>query len=78
MISAIAIYNIVTYATSIYDFQFLSLPFALNNKHVNDIDPSVTPWLGTIYTHQIGSWIDYAFLLLLVSSMKVLSARERL
>jgi len=49
---------------------FLALPFALTNEAVADIyeeklDDGVTPaWYGKIEKHQVGVWVDYAFLLL--------------
>ena len=45
--------------------QFLALPFALNNEHVNSIDISTTDWIGSVAYQDWGVWIDYAFLLLL-------------
>ena len=45
--------------------QFLALPFALNNEHVNSIDVSTTDWIGSVAYQDWGVWIDYAFLLLL-------------
>lgn len=44
----------------------MALPFALNNENVESIDPSNSPsWLGELKDHEIGAWVDYAFLLLL-------------
>jgi len=44
---------------------FLALPFSLNHKAVESIDPGTTDWFGEVKSHEWGIWIDYAFLLLL-------------
>ena len=51
-------------------FQFLALPFSLTNEHVSSIiDTSNATaswdWIGKVESHEWGTWIEYAFLLLL-------------
>ena len=42
---------------------FLTLPFALTHKHVARIAETEDKWLGELKTEDVGSWVDYAFLL---------------
>lgn len=42
---------------------FLTLPFALTHEHVARIAETEDKWLGELKTEDVGSWVDYAFLL---------------
>merc|ERR1719187_2759067 len=41
---------------------FLALPFAVLNPAVDSLKQSVTPWYGTVESHQAGEWADYVLL----------------
>lgn len=49
----------------LFGLQFLSLPFAITNEHVNSIRFDTTDWRGDLPTHLVGEWVDFALLLLL-------------
>jgi len=61
---------------------FLTLPFALTNKHVSPIMDTAHTWRGDLKPYKAGKWIDYAMLLICggipwqVYFQRVLSSRS--
>lgn len=47
----------------ILSFQWLSVPFAWMHPAVSRVEVSSAKWMGTLEPGDIGSWIDYALLL---------------